>query len=92
MNGNENSITVTVKYLVSLADKTGRRKDRIELTEGSALADLAEWIERERGIRLPDPRIMTVLNGKGWDQYPEKLETELNEGDTVLLFPPISGG
>lgn len=90
--GNGGKLSVTVKYLVSLADKTGRRSDTVKLERGSALSDLAEWLARERDLTVPDRRIMTVLNGKGWDQYPDKLETELEDGDTVLLFPPISGG
>jgi len=89
---NGGKIAVTIKYLVSLADKTGRRSDTVKLSRGSVLADLTDWLERERDLRVPDKRIMTVLNGKGWDQYPEKLNTELTDGDTVLLFPPISGG
>lgn len=90
--GNGDKISVTVKYLVSLADKTGRRSDTVELERGSVLSDLTEWLARERELTVPDRRIMTVLNGKGWAQYPDKLETELADGDTVLLFPPISGG
>ena len=85
-------ITVQVKYLVSLADKTGKRAEDVALEEDSTLEDFAGWLRREREIALPDPSILTVLNGKGWNQYPDKLHTRLNPGDTILLFPPISGG
>lgn len=81
-----------VKYLVSLADKTGKRAEDVTLEEDSTLEDLAGWLRREREIKLPDPSILTVLNGKGWDQYPDKHHTRLNQGDTILLFPPIAGG
>ncbi len=86
------TVTVTVKYLVTLADKTGKRTEEVSLGPRSTLRDLSAWLKEERDIGLPDPRILTVLNGKGWDQYPEKLDTALSEGDTVLLFPPIAGG
>ena len=88
----EKSITVQVKYLVTLADRTGRRAEDVPLEEDSTLKDLAVWLRREREIKLPDPSILTVLNGKGWDQYPDELHTRLNQGDTILLLPPIAGG
>jgi molybdopterin converting factor small subunit len=86
------AIKVTVKYLVSVADKTGRRREEISLPPGTTLKGFSEWLGRERGISLPDPRILTVLNGRGWDQHPDKAETRLADGDTILLFPPIAGG
>ncbi len=88
----EGAVEVTVKYLVSLADKTGKRKETVGLDPGATLEDLSRRLNREYGLTLPDPRIMAVLNGRGWEQYPDKLETELRSGDTVLLFPPIAGG
>ena len=86
------AVDVTVKYLVSLSDKTGKRKETVTLEDGSSLNDLSAWLKREYDLQLPNPRIMAVLNGKGWDQYPAKLSTKLKSGDTVLLFPPIAGG
>ena len=86
------AVEVTVKYLVSLADKTGKRKESVELENGSTLKDLSCWLKEEYDLSLPDPRIMAVLNGKGWEQYPDKRSTKLKSGDTVLLFPPIAGG
>lgn len=85
-------VEVTIKYLVSLAEKTGTREDTVRFKRGSTLQDLVVWLEEQYDLNIPDPRIMTVLNGKGWEQYPEKLSTELKKGDTVLLFPPIAGG
>lgn len=85
-------ITVTVKYMVNLIDKTGRRRDDVDLPEGSRLSDLAAWLSENRDLDLPDPKIMATLNGRGWSQYGEGMETPLSNGDTVLLFPPISGG
>ncbi len=85
-------IEVTIKYLVSLADKVGKRKETVAFKEGTTLIDIAEWLNAQYNIDLPNPRIMTVLNGKGWEQYPEKTATLLQSGDTILLFPPIAGG
>jgi molybdopterin converting factor small subunit len=86
------AIGLTVKYLVSLAEKVGCKEEKLSLPEGATLAELAAWLEARRGIKVPDPGIIAVLNGKGWMQHPSKLETRLRDGDMVLLFPPISGG
>lgn len=87
-----NMIKVHLKYLVNMREKTGKKEEEIELPSGSTLENLAEWLKGEYAIELPNPGIMTVLNGRGWDQQPEKYRTMLKEGDKVLLFPPISGG
>jgi molybdopterin converting factor small subunit len=35
---------------------------------------------------------MAILNGRGWEQLPLKLRTEIQDGDVICLFPPIAGG
>jgi len=83
---------ITVKYLSVLKDKAKTAKEVFIMPANSALSDLTELIESKRGISLPDPHVMMVLNGKGFNQYPGKLQTPLNNGDTLLLLPPVSGG
>ena len=85
-------IKVRVKYLSVLRDKADRNEEDVEISEGGTLADIVSYLRGEYGIVLPDPQILLVLNGKGYNQYPEKLETKLKDGDTVLLLPPVSGG
>jgi molybdopterin converting factor small subunit len=85
-------VEITVKYLSVLKDKAGTAKEVFAMPANSALSDLTGLIESKRGIHLPDPHVMMVLNGKGFNQYPEKLQTKLNAGDTLLLLPPVSGG
>jgi len=86
------SVSVKIKYLVNIADKTGRLSEEACFPAGSTLAEAAGYLQDMYQINLPDPGILTLLNGKGWNQHPEKLNTPLAEGDTILLFPPISGG
>ena len=83
---------ITVKYLSVMKDKAGTSKEIFNMPANSALSDLTGLIESKRGIHLPDQHVMMVLNGKGFNQYPDKLETLLKDGDTLLLLPPVSGG
>ncbi len=89
---NTSVITVTIRYLSVLRDKTGVRQEEVSLAEGSVLGDAAALITRRYGIKAPGPLVMFVLNGRGWNQYPDGLETPLKTGDTILLLPPVSGG
>jgi len=36
--------------------------------------------------------IRILVNGRHYYHLPEKLNTQLHEGDEVSLFPPIAGG
>jgi molybdopterin converting factor small subunit len=86
------TIVVQVRYLSALRDRTGRREEAVELPEGSRLAELAEWLALQRGVRLPDPGLMATLNGRGWSQLPEGMDRTLASGDQVALFPVVGGG
>ena len=88
----EGGVTLRVKYTAGLRDKTGCAEEEVRLPCGSTLEDLANWLNERYDLSLPNRHILAVLNGRGWNQYAEKLLTELNDGDSVLLCPPISGG
>jgi molybdopterin converting factor small subunit len=78
--------------MVNLKDRTGKRQEQVNFPQGSTLQDAAEWLNERYVISLPNPQIMTILNGRGWDQYPQKWSTEIQDGDVICLFPPIGGG
>jgi molybdopterin converting factor small subunit len=81
-----------VRYLSALRDRAGRREEQLELPEGSRLLELAGWLERCRGLKLPDPLVMATLNGRGWGQQERGMDTPLAGGDEVALFPVVGGG
>ena len=85
-------MNVQIKYLVTLRERTGKRQEQVNFPQGSTLQNVAEWLHEQYALALPDPQIMSILNGRGWDQYPQKWSTEVREGDIICLFPPISGG
>ena len=92
MSGAPGEVTVHIRYLSAIREKTGKRLDELELPLGSTLTAVAEWLKRTYGIAVPDPSLMSTLNGYGWNQAPRGLATELKEGDEIALFPLLSGG
>jgi MoaD family protein len=83
---------VQIKYLAALRDRTGRKREEVSFPSGATLRDVAEWLNQHYALSLPNPQVMAILNGRGWEQFPLKLSTEIKEGDIISLFPPIAGG
>ncbi len=91
-NEMEGELTVRIKYLSAVRDKTGKRVDELALPAGSKLQEVAGWLKRTYGLEVPGPRLLSTLNGRGWSQLPDRLDTPLHQGDEVALFPLVSGG
>jgi molybdopterin converting factor small subunit len=93
MNGSSPTITVRVRYLSAVREKTGgRREDEVNLPQGSTLTSVADWLQKTYGMTIPGPSLMSTINGYGWNQVPNGLATELQQGDEIALFPLLSGG
>jgi len=90
--GFTHNMHIQIKYLVTLRERTGKRQEHVSFSQGSTLHDVAAWLNDQYIFALPDPRIITMLNGKEWNLYPQKWSTEVQDGDVITLFPPISGG
>ena len=88
----QSDVTVQIKYMVAVRDRTGRNQEQIALPKGSTLRDLADRLNERYALSLPNPRVMATLNGKGWEQFPSKLATKLADGDVVYLFSLLAGG
>lgn len=78
--------------MVTIKEKTGRKEETIQLPPEATLQDVVNWLNKKYRLQLPHPSIMAILNGRGWGQLQESLNTVIKDGDTICLFPPISGG
>ncbi len=86
------ALTIRVRYLSAIREKTGRRSDDLHLPAGSTLAEVSRWLQDTYSLVAPGPDLMSTLNGYGWNQVPEGMATMLREGDEIALFPLLSGG
>ena len=51
----------------------------------------SQMVFDESGREL-NPHIRILINGRHYSHIPQKLNTPLQQGDDVALFPPVMGG
>lgn len=92
---------VKVKFFTSLREITGKKEEEIQLPRTirvkELLVSLSEKYGKEFTDYLYDERgkvqtyIQILVNGRGINVL-QGFETELKEGDTIAIFPPVGGG
>jgi len=77
-----------VLLFAQLAESVGTDCLTLDLPEGSTVADALERLSKEHP---PIAKLRTVLAAAVNERYCNKATT-LNDGDTLALIPPVSGG
>ena len=80
------SKSITVRYFALFRENAGVDCETIDSTAGTA-AELFAELEDRHGSKEPLGHCKVAINDAmaDWD-------TPLQDGDTVLLFPPVAGG
>ena len=94
---------IKVRGYLTFRDIIGERSIAIMdgeiLTVNDLLIRLSEELDQRFRGTIYDPRtkilgehVAVIINGRSYHNLPDKLETQLQEGDEVAIFPPMAGG
>jgi len=77
-------MSVHVKYFASLREAIGRSHDDVPFTNKSTVEEI--WMRATQNMQRPD-RLLVAVN----QEYAD-FDKEVNDGDEVAFFPPVTGG
>ena len=75
---------VFVKYFASLRERMGRAEQELEIDSGFTVRDI--WLTVNKDSQITAPVLCAV------NQDYADWETQINDGDEVAFFPPVTGG
>lgn len=95
----KDKINIKVKFFADFYEITKIREKEIELTSGADIFQLLEILFKLFDIRkkiLNEKneliKFIHILKNGRQIQYLNGFKTELNSGDEISFFPPVSGG
>ena len=78
--------TITVRYFAMFREKAGRNEETLT-TDAATAADVFDATKDRHGSSEPAGHCKVAINDAmaNWD-------SPIEDGDTILLFPPVAGG
>lgn len=83
---NEATKTITVRYFAGFREHAGTAEETLSLPAGTA-RDVFDSLRHRHGSREPLRHCKVAINDEMTD-----WNAAVQDGDTVLLFPPVAGG
>jgi molybdopterin synthase sulfur carrier subunit len=95
---------IKVRGYLSLRDVIGGQPFRIIEGEQLTLQDLVLQLSQDLGDEFDEtisasaspasisPHLAVLINGRHYSHLPDRLQTQLEDGDEVSIFPPVAGG
>jgi sulfur-carrier protein len=77
-------MSIKVRYFASLGERVGRSESDLAFTQTMTIRDV--WQLDTLGIPIPD-NVLAAVNMEYAD-----LHFQVQDGDEVAFFPPVTGG
>jgi len=94
---------VSIKGYLTFRDVIGEQSFPLTADQAQTLNQLLDWLSSHLGQEFTDlvfdpqtnalsQHVSVLVNGRHYSHLPDKLDTQLQEGDEVAIFPPLAGG
>jgi molybdopterin converting factor subunit 1 len=77
---------ITVRYFAGFREHAGLGEEDLSIDAATA-SDVYEQLQHRHGSSEPQGHCKVAINDEMAD-----WNSPINDGDTVLLFPPVAGG
>ena len=78
------SMVVHIKYFASLRETIGRSSDELTISGSASVEEV--WQKVTNNMQRPEQLLVAV------NQEYANFAKEVNDGDEVAFFPPVTGG
>jgi len=94
-------LKIHVKFLATIREITGKLEIELEIHPGDTVGTTLQTLQAHYGPEFKEattgttadgiPKVRSLVNGRNTD-FLEGPETKLNDGDVMVLIPPVAGG
>jgi MoaE-MoaD fusion protein len=81
-------VKVSLRFFAIVRERIGTGEQTVELPDGSRVADVVGWVQREYADLAPLFRTSMVMRNQEYVDGDEALA----DGDEIAFIPPVSGG